>query len=206
MKILTKFLTVLAISALGQSAYGVSYLFQSPTAYVDQEFWFDNPLTMDGDTTSISGSLDVSAATGVENEDRDRVGYNPLSETITAVEILFAIDSNLIDIQFGGENPGSPDVVFGDLNGLLTGNSYIHAFNFSGTGLDGSLLMKLVDTGVLNWTLSLTQDQLDAEPVVPVDLIAASLAVQVPDSGATIGLFGVCLLGLAGMRRKLSLR
>jgi hypothetical protein len=52
----------------------------------------------------------------------------------------------------------------------------------------------------------LTDDQLGTLPPTSVGLVAASLAVQVPDSGATIGFFGVTLLGLAGMRRMFAQR
>ncbi|MFL3657675.1 MAG: VPDSG-CTERM sorting domain-containing protein [Opitutales bacterium] len=203
MKTLTKLLTVLAILGLSQSVFGVSYLYETAT-YVDQQFWLVAPQMNDA-TQTISGTLDISED-GVEAEDWDKVGYNPNSETITAVEILFAIDSHLINIQFGGEDAGSADIENGNLNGLLTGNPYIHATNFSGSGLDGSLLFNLLDTGVLNWTLSLTDDQLGTSPPTSVGLVAASLAVQVPDSGATIGFFGVTLLGLAGMRRMFAQR
>ena len=67
-------------------------------------------------------------------------------------------------------------------------------------------MFTLLDTGVLNWTLSLTDDQLGTLPPTSVGLVAVSLAVQVPDSGATIGFFGVTLLGLAGMRRMFAQR
>lgn len=176
MQALTKILAILAMVAWGQSMFAAANLYKTAT-YVDQEYWI-----LDGDgikdlsmapwvgvDKSISGTFDVSVG-ATPNELYDKVGYDPQKEVITAVEVLFAVGGELIEISLGGGDLGAAYVNQGSLDGLLDDDQYIH--EFTETGITGSLLLTLVDTGQLDWSLSIGA----GEQAVP--LYAVSLAVQ----------------------------
>jgi hypothetical protein len=204
MKTLAKLLTVLAIAALGQSAMAIvdPYLFTTAD-FVDQEYWHDDPLAVNPE---ISGQLSVASQLGGSTKHfYDNFGYDKNLHVVTAIEILFALNSDVVNISFGAIGAG-PGVIGSDVLDLFTGpGPYIHEFDFVG-GFSGALLVNLVNTGVLDWTVALDSGQSYADPV---ELIAVSLAVEtetrsVPDSASTLGLFGVCLAGLVGFKRRFS--
>lgn len=206
METLTKFLTVLAIVALGQSAYGISYMFKevAPGNFVDQEYWnLQGATGLEVDPT-ISGTLSVASSLpgGVEYS-YDNFGYDKNLHNVIAIEILFAVNTDVIEIKFGDVVASGGTTGFDPLGDFVGAGPVIHEFNFV-NGFSGTLLMDLVDTGVLNWTVSLNQAQIDAG--TEVNLLAASLAMKtspVPDSASTLGLLGLGLFGLAGLKRRL---
>ena len=203
MKTLTKLLTVIAIAALGQSAMAINtYLYQdvrdgNVDGYIDQEFWRGSihsqrePLLING---SLQGSFDITNVdTNQGGEELDKKGYSKINDLITGIEVLFVISGQVLDLKMGDYEDESEE-----LDSLL-GLGYTYGFYFSGAEIAGSLLLNLVDTGILNWTLTTEAD--DAY------LLGGSLAVQtrsVPDSGATFGLLAVGLFGIVSLRRRLS--
>ena len=202
MKTLTKLLTVLAIAALGQSAHGISYLYQdvrdgNVDGYIDQEFWRGSaysqrdPLLIDA---SLQGSFDITNVdTNNGGEGIDRKGYSKITDIITDIEVLFVISGQVLDLKMGVYEDESEDF------DSLLGAGYTYGFNFSGSEIAGSLLLNLVDTGILNWTLTTESDE--------AYLLGGSLAVQtrpVSDSGATLGLLAVGLFGIVSLKRRLS--
>jgi hypothetical protein len=207
MKTLAKLLTVLAIAALGQSAYGISYMFQevAPGNFVDQEYWnLQGATGLDVDPT-ISGTLSVASSLpgGVEHL-YDNFGYDKNLHNVTAIEILFALNTDVIEIKFGDVVASGGSTGLDAAGDFVGGGAIIHEFDFV-SGFSGTLLVDLVDTGVLNWTVSLNQDQVNSQ--VDVNLLAASLAMKtrpVPDSASTLGLLGLGLFGLVGLKRRLS--
>jgi hypothetical protein len=206
MKTLTKLLTVLAIAALGQSAHGISYLFQEVDLqrnFVDQEYWNLNGATGLDVNPTISGTLSVATSLpgGVEHL-YDNFGYDKNLHNVIAIEILFALNTDVIEIKFGSVVASGGSTGFDSLGDFVGGGAVIHTFDFT-SGFSGTLLVDLVDTGVLNWTVSLNNAQISNN--VDVNLLAASLAMKtVPDSASTLGLLGLGLLGLVGLKRRLS--
>ena len=197
MKTLTKLLTVIAIAALGQSAYGVTYLYKTAD-YVDQYFWYPNE---GNEGTQFNGTFDITAS-AVSDSSWDKFGYNPSTETITEVEILFALSGGLLDIKLGSASGSvdplnSPGSSFSD---FINGNAVVYNFDFGTLG--GSLLMQLAQTGTLDWEIVVNAEQGQTEAVAQ-KLYAVSLAANVPDSGATIGLLGACLFALASIKRRM---
>lgn len=202
MKTFTKLLTVLAIAALGQAAYGVSYLYQDVHAgrvdgYIDQEYWRGSafsqrdPLWING---SLQGSFDITNTdTNNGAEVIDKKGYSKINDIITEIEVLFVINNQLLDIKMGVFENDSEE-----FNSVL-GAWYTYGFNFSGSEIAGSILLNLVDTGTLNWTLTTASQE--------AYLHGGSLAVRtrpVPDSGATLGLLAIGLFGIVSLKRRLS--
>lgn len=196
MKTLTKLLAVLAIAALGQSAYGVTYLYQTAD-YVDQEYWLptDEPAYAGRIGTSFSGTFDLTGDTA-SNAALDKFGFNPLLQRITDFEIMFSLTGALVEINFDSNSAPIPTSTGFDFDGLILGTAVTYQFNNG--NLDGNLLLQLQNTGKLDWMVKVDE---------PQNIWGASLAVnaenKVPDSGATIGLLGACLLMLVQFKRRL---
>ncbi len=206
MKTFTKILGLVVVGAIiSQSAMAV-YLYKT-AKYVDQEYWADDPFMIPvyGDSVEpLTGVLDVSSDNSPSDntplDNFDNMGYDPLTETITEVEVLFVVGGQLIDLKFGEFDQPNGVSDYSAIGGLMAG-SFVYDFYFAGPSITGSLLMNLVETGKLNWSLYVEA----GDGAEPAPLQAASLAVNtqsVPDAGASADLLGIALVTLVGLRRK----
>lgn len=155
-----------------------------------------------GGVSSYTGTFNIisgdgNLGDGIADGVGDEWGYQPASETITSGSILFIFDNpgfgrKTVSVTLSGEDFITPNttlslgtVVFGDL-------------------ISGQAFLELDSTGIATYTINRTSGQftlLGAE--LYVESGPRAIIPGVPDSGATATLFGLSILGLGFVARKL---
>ena len=157
------------------------------------ETW-EGTVSFVGESPALLGSLSIGDTInwGITYEDTD-IMINSLTETFQITAMDFSEINNLLtpaglttaSFNFGFRQPGNFDSfisIFGD---------YEFAAGAAGTA-NGTFLQR---TGPLS-----TSQFFALTDVMILDSVTVPSAVPIP---ATVWLFGSCLIGLAGMRRKI---
>jgi hypothetical protein len=121
--------------------------------------------------------------------------YNPLTQQVNSAFTTFTLFDVILNESYTITLGGST---------VHTGNSFIGTINLGPSGVAGSALLTLSDTGALSYTVTantgsfwLTNAYLEAE----VGARSPGGANGVPDGGSTVLLLGAGLMGLAAVRR-----
>lgn len=144
---------------------------------------------------SYSGQFDIATnSDGTETPEKDIVGYDPITQTITSATAWF---------KFRNIN-AEDDYVSVELNGaLLFSTPLVTTFSKFGQQITGSLLIQLDQTGQLDYTV--TADSGKFKLVwARLDAKADYRQTRVPDNGMTLSLMGLALCALAGLKWKLA--
>ncbi len=194
---LRKILTAAVISgaALAAPAFAISFTDTSgsPT--------FLNTTPNDGYSSSVSGTLDITTG--------NPVNYNPATMVLTSATIKFAFADTYDPTSHSNGADSSSEFVSVSLDSLFFQSAEVcgthAAFDWTSIagGLSGSIFSNLQSDGKLNYTVTITSGdvwfkgaQLDAVGNLRTN------TPGVPDSGSTVALLGLALVGLAVFKRR----
>lgn len=144
---------------------------------------------------SYSGQFDIATnSDGIEYPEKDIVGYDPITQTITSATAWFKFRNIYAE----------DDYVSVTLNGdLLFQTPLVTTFSKFGQQITGSLLIYLDQYGQLDYTV--TADSGKFKLVwARLDAKADYRQTTVPDNGLTLSLMGLALCALAGYKWKLA--
>ncbi|MDQ8188610.1 VPDSG-CTERM sorting domain-containing protein [Pelagicoccus sp. SDUM812002] len=152
-----------------------------------------------GDGLAIAGGDSHSEWFNISVSDGgafDNVGYDSSKETIVSASVRFIVGALGFGHRYYDVDLGSDDFVSGSFYTFFAGGA-----DETGPVLGGALLA-LDSTGALQYTV--TNNGSKSFSLVAAKLNATAEAKSVPDSGATLALFGFGMLGLVGLRRRFS--
>lgn len=202
MKTLTNLLAILAVAALGQSAFGVTYLYKTAD-FVDQKWWYPDVENLG---TEFSGQFDITSSAVADNP-WDKFGFDPIFHTIQEVELLYATSGGLVEVRLGYDQDtvGLPPTPALSLSDIVSMNAVLYYFNSGDIG--GTLLLQLQETGILDWHIviegTVEQQLYAASLAVNAPDSSSSIAFDTPDSGASLGLLLIGIFSLIQFNRRL---
>lgn len=143
---------------------------------------------------SYSGQFDIKTnSDGTESPEKDIVGYNPTTQTITSATAWFKF-RNIY---------AQDDYVSVTLNGqhLLQNTPLVTTFSKFGQQITGDLLIYLEENGTIDYTVTAKSGKFKLV-WARLDVKATDRPVPVPDNGLTLSLMGLALFALAGYKWK----
>jgi hypothetical protein len=142
---------------------------------------------------SYWGQFDIKTnSDGIESPEKDIVGYNPNTQTITSATAWFKF-RNIY---------AQDDYVSVALNGeLLFGTPLVTTFSKFGQQITGDLLIYLKENGTIDYTVTAVSGKFKLV-WARLDVKATDRPVPVPDNGLTLSLMGLALFALAGYKWK----
>lgn len=143
---------------------------------------------------SYSGQFDIKTnSDGTESPEKDIVGYNPITQTITSATAWFKF-RNIY---------AQDDYVSVTLNGqeLLQNTPLVTTFSKFGQQITGDLLIYLEENGTIDYTVTAKSGKFKLV-WARLDVKATDRPVPVPDNGLTLSLMGLALFALAGYKWK----
>ncbi|MDQ8205650.1 hypothetical protein [Pelagicoccus sp. SDUM812003] len=209
----TKLLTLATLLFLGTSAANAA-LWQT-SKYVDIDIVKHVFDPNDSQSQTFYGEFNILNPNGDLAKERDRLGFNPLRELITDLEISFLFknlsrEKQIVSIGLGtildpiigsvfslsGVAAGSGAGVVGSGDIFETGEDIELLLDSSVFG--GSIQVGLQRTGIINYSVTYEGDEW-------LGLKAGIMAVDtkpVPDSGSLVGLMGAVLIGFFALKRR----
>lgn len=193
---LRKIITAAVISgaALASSAFAISFTDTSGSAT------FLNTTANDSYSNSVSGLLDITTG--------NPTNYNPATMVLTSATIKFAFADTNDPTEVWWQSDGN-EIVSVSLDSTFFQSAEVggtHAsFDWTSIAgnLSGTIFSNLQTDGKLNYTVTITSGdvwfkgaQLDAVGNV------RNNTPGVPDSGSTVALLGLALVGLAVFKRR----
>ena len=154
-----------------------------PTLYTDIDLYGQYVST----GQPLSGTFNISAGDGT-----GLAGYKPETQQVTSASAQFVIrDETFLD--------GEERFVISLSDSTWNGNAFAAFLNVD-LGSTGTLLLQLSDDGEIAYTVSASKGDFI---LVSATLEAlADKRVAVPDSGTTLALLGLGLVGVGALRRR----
>ncbi|MBI2929251.1 MAG: hypothetical protein HYY24_26605 [Verrucomicrobia bacterium] len=143
--------------------------------------------------TTLEGQFDIATnSDGTEIPEKDKVGYDPVTQTITEASAWFKFRNARAE----------DDIVSVLLNGAsFAGGPVSVPFSKFGGAITGSLWVDLDQTGQLDYKIIAEQGKFK---VVWARLDAVAEERRVPDNGLTLSLLGLALCSLRLLRGSLT--